>query len=54
MNRGNIIVRHVDRRNMFLAKQFQEQAASRHYSCGGGADMPRFAIEGVEGNGSSV
>jgi hypothetical protein len=43
----------VDRRNMFLAKQFQEQAASRHYSCRG-ADTPGFTIGAVEGNGSSV
>jgi hypothetical protein len=53
VNTVNVIVRHVDRRNMFLAKQFQEQAASRHYSCWG-ADTPRFTIEAVEGNGSSV
>jgi hypothetical protein len=51
MKDGSIVTPGLKERNVFLVKQFLEQAVSRHYYCGG-ADMPRFTIEAVEGRGS--
>jgi hypothetical protein len=47
----NIVTSGLKERNVFLVKQFREQAVSRHYYCGG-AEMPRFTIEAVEGRDS--